>query len=73
MERAYFPLFIDLTRKKILVAGGGAIALRRVRTLLRFGADIHVIAPEWNSVKRWNALKKRKRSPQSTENTEAVT
>ena len=47
MERAYFPLFIDLTRKKILVAGGGAIALRRVRTLLRFGADIHVIAPEW--------------------------
>ena len=46
MERAYFPLFIDLTRKKILVAGGGAIALRRVRTLLRFGADIHVIAPE---------------------------
>lgn len=47
MERAYFPLFIDLTRKKILVAGGGAIALRRVRTLLRFGADIHVIAPEF--------------------------
>ena len=47
MERAYFPLFIDLTGKKILVAGGGAIALRRVRTLLRFGADIHVIAPEF--------------------------
>ena len=47
MERAYFTLFIDLTRKKILVAGGGAIALRRVRTLLRFGADIHVIAPEF--------------------------
>ena len=46
MDRPYFPMFIDLTDKKILVAGGGTIALRRVRTLLKFGADIHVIAPE---------------------------
>lgn len=46
MDRPYFPMFIDLTDKKILVAGGGTIALRRVRTLLKFGADIRVIAPE---------------------------
>ena len=42
MEKPYFPMFIDLTDKKILVAGGGTIALRRVRTLVKFGADIHV-------------------------------
>ena len=46
MDRPYFPMFINLTDKKILVVGGGAIALRRIRTLLKFGADIHVIAPE---------------------------
>ncbi|KAA8501833.1 bifunctional precorrin-2 dehydrogenase/sirohydrochlorin ferrochelatase [Mediterraneibacter catenae] len=46
MERPYFPMFIDLTDKKILVAGGGTIALRRIRTLLKFRADIRVIAPE---------------------------
>lgn len=46
MDRPYFPMFINLTDKKILVAGGGTIALRRVRTLLKFGADIHVTAPE---------------------------
>ena len=39
-------MFIDLTGKNIMVAGGGTIALRRVTTLLKFGADIHVIAPE---------------------------
>ncbi len=39
-------MFIDLTGKNIMVAGGGTIALRRVRTLLKFGADIHVVAPE---------------------------
>ncbi len=46
MERPYFPMFIDISGKKILVVGGGSIALRRVRTLLKFGADIKVIAPE---------------------------
>ena len=46
MERPYFPMFIDLTDKKILVTGGGTIALRRIRTLLKFRADIRVIAPE---------------------------
>lgn len=43
MERPYFPMFIDISGKKILVVGGGSIALRRVRTLLKFGADIKVI------------------------------
>lgn len=45
MERPYFPMFIDLKGKKILVAGGGSVALRRVRALLKFGADVHVTAP----------------------------
>lgn len=46
MAELKFPLFLDLTGKKVAVIGGGAIALRRVRTLLRFGADITVTAPE---------------------------
>lgn len=41
-----FPLFIDLADKPVLVAGGGAVALRRVRTLIRFGASVRVSAPE---------------------------
>jgi len=42
----YFPLFIDLHRKRVIVAGAGRIASRRIETLLPFGADITVIAPE---------------------------
>ena len=42
----YFPLFVDLKGKRITVVGGGAIAARRIRTLLEFGARITVIAPE---------------------------
>lgn len=41
-----FPLFISIAGKKIRVYGGGTIALRRVKTLLSFGAAVQVIAPK---------------------------
>ena len=42
---ARFPLFIDLSKAPVAVVGGGAVALRRVRTLLACGAEVCVIAP----------------------------
>ena len=45
MERPYFPMFVDLSGKHIFVAGGGKIACRRIKSLLKFGARIHVAAP----------------------------
>ena len=41
-----FPLFVRLEGVSAAVVGGGKIATRRVKTLLQFGADIRVIAPE---------------------------
>lgn len=41
-----FPLFIDLTGKKVVLVGGGTIAARRIATLRLFGCEIEVIAPE---------------------------
>ena len=43
---SYFPMFIDIEGKHILVVGAGKIALRRVQTLLQFRARIKVIAKE---------------------------
>ena len=42
----YFPVFIDLSQKKVLVVGGGAIASRRVGTLSGFAGHITVQALE---------------------------
>ncbi|ABX41744.1 precorrin-2 dehydrogenase/sirohydrochlorin ferrochelatase family protein [Lachnoclostridium phytofermentans] len=42
---AYFPLFVDLNKKEIVVFGGGKIATRRILSLLDFGADITVVSP----------------------------
>lgn len=44
--KKYFPIFIDLEKKDILVIGGGKIAYRKVKTLLSYGARIEVVAPE---------------------------
>lgn len=43
---AYFPMFVDLSGKEILVVGGGAVAARRVSALLPFGCRITVLSPE---------------------------
>lgn len=43
---AYFPVLIDFKDAPCLVAGGGRIALHKVKLLLEQGADITVIAPD---------------------------
>lgn len=47
MEKLYFPVFIDMEDRTVLIVGAGKIALRRVRTLLHFSARIRVIAPDF--------------------------
>ncbi|NPB05380.1 MAG: bifunctional precorrin-2 dehydrogenase/sirohydrochlorin ferrochelatase [Aquificae bacterium] len=42
---ALFPLFVDLKDKEVLVVGGGPVALRKVESLLPFGAKVTVVAP----------------------------
>ncbi|WP_019009155.1 precorrin-2 dehydrogenase/sirohydrochlorin ferrochelatase family protein [Deinococcus aquatilis] len=40
------PVFLELRGEPALVVGGGAVALRRVRTLLDAGLTVTVVAPE---------------------------
>jgi uroporphyrin-III C-methyltransferase / precorrin-2 dehydrogenase / sirohydrochlorin ferrochelatase len=42
----YFPVFFDLTAQKVLIVGGGEVALRKVTLLQRTGAEITLVAPE---------------------------
>lgn len=43
MKHINFPLFVDSTDKKAIVYGCGLIATRRIKTLLKFKFQIHVI------------------------------
>jgi uroporphyrin-III C-methyltransferase / precorrin-2 dehydrogenase / sirohydrochlorin ferrochelatase len=41
----YFPLFFDLRSQKVLIVGGGEVALRKTALLERAGAAITLVAP----------------------------
>lgn len=42
----FYPLSLDLEGRKVLVVGGGRVALRKVNTLLSFKARVHLVSPE---------------------------
>ena len=42
---AYYPIFLDLDGKPVLVVGAGKVALRKTKGLLEAGAAVTVIAP----------------------------
>jgi len=43
---SYYPAFLNLQGKRVVVVGGGKVAERKVLALLRAGASITVISPE---------------------------
>ena len=45
----YYPIFLDLKDRPVLVVGAGKIALRKTRALLEAGARVTVVAPEWEA------------------------
>ena len=42
----YFPAFFDLTAQKVLIVGGGEVALRKLALLERSGANVTLVAPD---------------------------
>ncbi len=42
----YYPVYLDLGEKLAVVVGGGAVAARKIRTLVEYGARVVVVAPE---------------------------
>ena len=42
----YFPVFFDLKAQRVLIVGGGEVALRKVTLLERTGADMTLVAPQ---------------------------
>lgn len=45
-ENYYYPIFIDLRERPVVVVGGGLVAYRKIESLSAAGAKVKVIAPE---------------------------
>src|SRR5215475_3459702 len=46
MAMDYLPVFLRISGRGALVVGGGEVALRKVRWLLKAGAQVTVVAPQ---------------------------
>ena len=42
----YYPVFLDIADKPVVVIGGGSVALGKVEGLLEAGARVAVVSPE---------------------------
>ena len=42
----YFPMFVDLSSKRVLFIGAGKIAARRAAAILDFAGSVTVVAPD---------------------------
>ena len=59
MKNRYYPAFLNLEGKYVLMVGAGSVAAQKIRTLLGLEANIHVVAPDASeNVKRWASQKK---------------
>ena len=52
---SHFPIFLQMTGRRCLVIGGGAVAERKIAGLLEAGAMVSVISPDIiESIARWS-------------------
>ena len=72
----HLPIFLDISGKTVIVAGGGTLAARRAEMALRAGAQVRVFAPalsaEFRALRDSDRLEHIAREPQAPDFTGAV-
>jgi siroheme synthase-like protein len=46
-EQRWYPMFLDIRGKRVLIVGGGRVALRKAKGVREAGACVVVVAPEF--------------------------
>jgi siroheme synthase-like protein len=50
----YYPIFLDIEDRGVLIVGGGSVCARKAETMLRYGARVTVVAPAINAeIEEW--------------------
>lgn len=43
--KVYYPIFVDLTSKQVILIGAGKVGMRKIRGLVEAGASVTVVSP----------------------------
>ncbi len=42
----YYPIYIDIEGRAVLIVGGGTVCARKAETMMRYGARVTIVSPE---------------------------
>ena len=59
LRHHFLPIVLSLSLQKILIVGGGRVALQKLKTLLKFNCAITVVAAETHYLIKKLAAKKK--------------
>ena len=58
-KRPYYPIFLDIENRDVLIVGGGAVCARKAETMMKYGAEVTIVAPEvTEEIADWAKAKK---------------
>jgi len=50
----YYPIYIDIESRDVVIVGGGNVCARKAETMMKYGARVTVVAPEFSDeIERW--------------------
>ena len=50
----YYPIYIDIEERNVVIIGGGNVCARKAETMMKYGANVTVVAPELtDEIEQW--------------------
>jgi len=50
----YYPIFIDVENRDVVIIGGGNVCARKAETMLRYGAKVTIVSPKFtDEIEQW--------------------
>jgi siroheme synthase-like protein len=50
----YYPIYLDIEDRNVLIIGGGNVCARKAETMMKYGARVTVVSPDFtNEIEAW--------------------
>ena len=50
----YYPIFLDIENRDVVIIGGGNVCARKAETMMKYGARVTVVSPEFtDEIEQW--------------------
>lgn len=50
----YYPIYLDIENREVVIIGGGNVCARKAETMMKYGARVTVVAPEFtDEIEGW--------------------